>query len=126
MAKMAHTPNGNLRGAARRTEIADQKQWLQDLAWQSERDEEARKQAIIEALMQQAYDIEGDTFIEWWEDDNNVPASITPTDQILTLERRLLQIAQPKNHTPKGVAPHEARTESNPDIGRTDHHSGTG
>jgi len=86
---MAHTSNGKLRGQAARTDRADQANWLLDEQLRVDRQEQQRKQQLIDQLMQQCYDIEGDSFIAWWEDDNNVPPIITRSEQIRVLEGRL-------------------------------------
>lgn len=91
---MALTINGKRTGKAAQTEKAER---LTELIMagttpQARAADTAAQQERIDNLMQACYDIEGETFITWWEDDKNVPALITRTDQLKLLGKRLARL----------------------------------
>lgn len=90
---MARTPAGNLRGAAARTQKADDRleAFMREPGTTAIIDH-SKQDKQIKDLMQACYDIEGDSFITWWEDDTQVPAKITRTDQIQRLGQRLARV----------------------------------
>lgn len=83
---MARTLKGNLTGAAAVTDRREYNDYLYD-SWI--RQERAKLQARVDELMRLCYMIEGDAFIEWWDDDRNVPPRLKKSEEIKILENRI-------------------------------------
>lgn len=76
---MARTTNGNLRGAAARTQKAEQRERLITGSGISQSD------AYVLLLTT----IEGDKFTQWWK---SISPTLAPTDQYQTLQQRFERV----------------------------------
>jgi hypothetical protein len=81
--KMARALNGSLTGAAASIDLRDFHEYLQT----SQDHEIHRKRILIDGLMRECYELEGDTFVTWWDDE--LPPVIRQDEQIRLLRERI-------------------------------------